>query len=46
VQASIPELVQRVVEELTAMGYPPVVRSENRDEAYGSAAHVARTLGV
>ena len=45
VQASIPELVERVVEELTAMGYSPV-RSENRDESYGSAAHVARTLGV
>jgi len=46
VQASIPELVRRVVDELTTMGYPPVVRSENRDESYGSAAHVARTLGV
>jgi hypothetical protein len=28
------------------MGYPPAVRSENRDEAHGSVAHVARTLGV
>ena len=45
VQAAIPALVQRVVEELTEMGYPPV-RSENCDESYGSAAHVARTLGV
>jgi hydrogenase maturation protease len=45
VEAAIPELVERVVEELSAMGYPPV-RSENRDESYGSAAHVARTLGV
>jgi hydrogenase maturation protease len=31
VEASIPELVDRVVEELTAMGYPPV-RSESPDE--------------
>ena len=45
VEAAIPGLVQRVVEELTALGYPPV-RSENRDESHGSAAHVARTLGV
>jgi hydrogenase maturation protease len=45
VEAAIPRLVERVVEELTALGYPPVP-SENRDESYGSAAHVARTLGV
>jgi len=45
VDAAIPELVQRVVEELAALGYPPVP-SENRDESYGSAAYVARTLGV
>ena len=45
VEASIPELVERVVEELTALGYPPV-RSENHDEANGSYAHLARTLGV
>ena len=45
VEAAIPELVRRVVEELTSLGYPPVP-SENRDEGYGSAAHVARTLGV
>lgn len=45
VDAAIPELVRRVVEELTALGYPPVP-SENRDETYGSASYVARTLGV
>ena len=45
VHAAIPELVDRVVEELVDLGYPPVP-SENRDESYGSAAHVARTLGV
>ncbi len=45
VEAAIPELVRRVVEELTALGYPPVA-SENRDESYGSAGYVARTLGV
>jgi hydrogenase maturation protease len=45
VEASIPKLVERVVEELTAMGYPPV-RSESRDESDRSTDHVARTLGV
>ena len=45
VQAVIPALVDRVVEELTELGYPPAP-SENQDEGYGSAAHVARTLGV
>ena len=45
VQAAIPALVERVVEELTELGYPPVP-SENRDEGHGSTAHVARTLGV
>jgi hydrogenase maturation protease len=45
VEAAIPELVERVVEELTALGYPPTP-SENRDESYGSATYVARTLGV
>jgi len=45
VEAAIPELVRRVVEELTALGYPPVP-SENHDESYGSAGYVARTLGV
>jgi hydrogenase maturation protease len=45
VEASIPELVERVVEELTAMGYPPV-RSETHDESNRSIDHVARTLGV
>jgi hydrogenase maturation protease len=45
VEAAIPELVLLVVQELTSLGYPPV-RSENRDETHGSAAHVARTLGL
>ena len=45
VDAAIPRLVERVVEELIELGYPPV-RSENRDESYGSASYVARTLGV
>jgi len=45
VEASIPELVQRVVAELTAMGYPPL-RSESRDETRRSIDHLARTLGV
>ena len=47
VEAAIPALVQRVVDELTALGYPPRTRpSEGRDESYGSTAYVARTLGV
>ena len=46
VEASIPELVDRVVKELASLGYPLVRSSENRDESHGSAAHVARTLGV
>ncbi len=46
VEASIPELVDRVVEELTRLGYPPVPSTESRDESHGSTAHVARTLGV
>jgi hydrogenase maturation protease len=45
VAAAIPELVRQVVEELTALGYPPGP-AEERDESYGSAAYVARTLGV
>jgi hydrogenase maturation protease len=45
VEAAIPELVRRVVEELTTLGYPPVP-SENRDESYGSATYVSRTLGL
>jgi hydrogenase maturation protease len=45
VEASIPELVERVVEELTVMGYPPV-RSESHDESDRSTDYVARTLGV
>ena len=45
VEAAIPELVRRVVTELSELGYPPAA-SETRDESYGSAGHVARTLGV
>lgn len=45
VEAAIPRLVERIVEELSELGYPPVP-SENRDESYGSAAYVARTLGM
>lgn len=45
VEAAVPRLVERVVEELTELGYPPVP-SENLDESYGSAAYVARTLGL
>jgi hydrogenase maturation protease len=45
VEASIPGLVERVVQELAALGYPPA-RSENHDEANGSDARLARTLGV
>lgn len=49
VDASIPALVDRVVEELKLLGYPPVrtVRSEPNDETnWTSSDHVARTLGV
>ena len=45
VEAAIPQLVQRVVDELIALGYPPVP-SESRDESYGSATYVSRTLGL
>jgi len=45
VEASIPELVERVVAELAAMGYPPV-RLESHDETDRSFDHLARTLGV
>ena len=40
-----PDLVERVVEELTAMGYPPV-RAEAGNEDKRSIDHVARTLGL
>ncbi len=47
VEASIPDLVERVVEELRALGYPPVRREWDRHEdSTRSADHVARTLGV
>ena len=45
VEAALPELVARVVEELTALGYPPT-RSENRDAGDAGTAYVARTLGL
>jgi len=45
VDAAIPALVLRIVEELVALGYPPV-RSERRDEGDRIADHVAHTLGV
>ena len=46
VQASIPELAERVGQELTDLGYPPIRSTESRDVGHGSTAHVARTLGV
>lgn len=46
VDASIPALVDLVVEELTELGYAPVPSENDRDESHGSTAHVARTLGV
>ena len=47
VEASIPALVERVVEELRAVGYPPVRREWDRHEdSTRSVDHVARTLGV
>ncbi len=46
VEASIPELVERVVEELCAIGYPPVRRLDRHENSTRSVDHVARTLGV
>lgn len=46
VEASIPELVERVVEELHALGYPPVRRLDRHEDSTRSVDHVARTLGV
>jgi len=46
VDASIPELVERVVQELDALGYAPVRRPDCHEESTRSADHVARTLGV
>jgi hydrogenase maturation protease len=45
VEAALPELVARIVAELEALGRPPV-RSEKRDEGDGTAADLARTLGL
>jgi len=46
VEASIPELVERVVQELGALGYPPVRRWDGHEDSTRSVDHVARTLGV
>jgi len=46
VEASIPELVERVVEELHTLGYPPVRRLDHHEDSTRSVDHVARTLGV
>ncbi len=46
VEASIPELVERVVEELRALGYPPARRLDRHGNSTRSVDHVARTLGV
>jgi hydrogenase maturation protease len=45
VEAALPDLVEQVVEELCALGYP-LIRSESRDERDGGTAYVARTLGL
>jgi hydrogenase maturation protease len=45
VEAALPDLVEQLVEELCALGYP-LTRSENRDERDGGTAYVARTLGL
>lgn len=44
VDASIPSLVKRVVEELTALGYAPRPTTESDDASTRSMDHVARTL--
>jgi hydrogenase maturation protease len=46
VEASIPELVERVVEELRAIGYPTIRRLDRHENSTRSVDHVARTLGV
>ena len=46
VEASIPELVERVVQELGALGYPPVRRLDRHEHSTGNVDHVARALGV
>ena len=46
VDASIPELVAQVVEELRALGYPPVRRLDHHGQAPRTANDVARTLGM
>lgn len=46
VDASIPALVERVVQELDALGYPPVRRLDLHEESIRSLDYVARTLGV
>lgn len=46
VEASIPALVDSVVEELCALGYPPAKRLDLDEKGARSIDHVARTLGV
>ena len=46
VDASIPELVAQVVEELRALGYPPVRRLDHHGQAPRTTNDVARTLGM
>ena len=46
VDASIPELVAQVVEELRTLGYPPVRRLDHHGQDPRTANDVARTLGM
>ena len=46
VEARIPDLVQRVVQELAALGYPATRRLEAEDGSARSMDYVARTLGL
>ncbi len=46
VEAQVPDLVRRVVEELTALGYPSKPRPEWSDDQTWSMDRVARTLGL
>lgn len=46
VEAQVPALVQRVVAELDALGYPATRRAEGSDEQTRSMDRVADTLGL
>lgn len=46
VEASIPNLVAQVVQELGTLGYAPVQRSDRHEDSRRSVDHVAHTLGV